>query len=106
VEADVTQSLLDVIRLLARRKGGFRASDPLLEPFGPPAVIDRDVTRLVETGEVIAVRMTAKSVVYFGSRTDAYAWILRDNRATWDARQGQRSRVESQVYHGTPGGTQ
>lgn len=92
----MTHRLVDVVRQLARRKDGFTTRDVLLEPFGAPSQIGRNMGHLVKNGEIIAVRLSAKSAVYFGSRTHADAWMLRTNHTTWETRRNMHSRAELQ----------
>jgi hypothetical protein len=75
--------LVDVLRLLAKRAGGFRTSDPLLESFGPPGTIGRNMGHLVKAGEIVGVRLSAKSALYFGNPADAAAWMFKNNHQTW-----------------------
>lgn len=90
----MSDRLSDVVRLLAKRKDGFRTSDPLLEPFGEPSQIGRNMAHLIRNGEIIAVRLTAKSAVFFGCREHADAWMLRTNHTTWETSRSYGSQAE------------
>lgn len=93
--------MAEVVRVLAKRKGGFRTTDPLLEPFGEPSQIGRNMSYLVRSGAIISVRLTARSAIYFGRREDADAWMVERNHTPWSAttlRQG----IKAELQHRTP----
>lgn len=97
----MTQRLVDTVRLLGKRQGGFRTSDPLLEPFGAPAVIGRNMGHLVKNGEIIGVRLSARSAIYFGCQADAAAWISTHNHQTWTPVCKQRRFAELKTHSDT-----